>query len=60
MEPDKTIGRRLKNIVIGGAYDPHDKKIFHNISLIAFFAWIGIGADGLSSSTTNPPPSTAV
>lgn len=54
MGPDKTIGRRLKNIVIGGAHDPHDKKIFHKISLIAFFAWIGIGADGLSSSCYGP------
>jgi amino acid transporter len=54
MGPDKTIGKRLKNIVIGGAHDPHDKKIFHNISLIAFFAWIGIGADGLSSSCYGP------
>jgi len=54
MGPDRTIGRKLKNIVIGGAYDPHDKKIFHKISLIAFFAWIGIGADGLSSSCYGP------
>lgn len=54
MGPDKTIGKRLKNIVIGGAHDPHDKKIFRKISLIAFFAWIGIGADGLSSSCYGP------
>jgi len=54
MGPDKTIGRKLKNIVIGGAHDPHDKKIFHKVSLIAFFAWIGIGADGLSSSCYGP------
>ena len=54
MGPDKTIGRKLKNIVIGGAHDPHDKTIFHKISLIAFFAWIGIGADGLSSSCYGP------
>ncbi len=54
MEPDRTLGKRLKNIVIGGAHDPHDKNIFHKISLIAFFAWIGIGADGLSSSCYGP------
>ncbi|MFA5148099.1 MAG: APC family permease [Candidatus Omnitrophota bacterium] len=54
MEPDKSLGKRLKNIVIGGAHDPHDKRIFHKISLIAFFAWVGIGADGLSSSCYGP------
>jgi len=54
MDSDKTIGKKIKNIVIGGAHDPHDKKIFHKISLIAFFAWIGIGADGLSSSCYGP------
>ncbi len=48
------IGKKLKNIVIGGAHDPHDKKLFHKISLIAFFAWVGIGADGLSSSCYGP------
>lgn len=54
MEPNKTIGKRLKNIVIGGAHDPHDKRLFHKVSLIAFFAWVGIGADGLSSSCYGP------
>ncbi|MDD5270818.1 MAG: APC family permease [Candidatus Omnitrophica bacterium] len=48
------IGKKLKNIVIGGAHDPHDTRLFHKISLIAFFAWIGIGADGLSSSCYGP------
>lgn len=55
METEKSsIGKRLKNIFIGGAHDPHDEKLFHKISLIAFFAWVGIGADGLSSSCYGP------
>lgn len=28
--------------------------MFHNLSLIAFFAWVGLGADGLSSSCYGP------
>ncbi|MFA5164817.1 MAG: APC family permease [Candidatus Omnitrophota bacterium] len=54
MAPKSSIGKRLKDIVIGGAHDPHDTQLFHKISLIAFFAWIGIGADGLSSSCYGP------
>jgi amino acid transporter len=48
------IFKRLKNIVIGKAKDPYDKSLFHKLSLIAFFAWIGLGADGLSSSSYGP------
>lgn len=31
-----------------------DPRVFHNISLVAFFAWVGLGADGLSSSCYGP------
>ena len=46
--------RRIKNVVIGKSRNPQDSAIFHKISLIAFFAWIGLGADGLSSSCYGP------
>jgi amino acid transporter len=46
--------QKIKHIVIGNARDPHDKKIFHNLSLIAFLAWVGLGSDGLSSSCYGP------
>jgi len=46
--------KRLKLILIGGARNPFDSNLFHNISLIAFFAWVGLGADGLSSSCYGP------
>ncbi|MDD5567890.1 MAG: APC family permease [Candidatus Omnitrophica bacterium] len=46
--------QRLKNIIIGKSRDPQDSAIFHKLSLIAFFAWIGLGADGLSSSCYGP------
>jgi len=46
--------QRLRTILIGGARSPYDKHIFHKISLIAFFAWIGLGADGITSSCYGP------
>ncbi|MCX5781411.1 MAG: hypothetical protein NT145_01720 [Elusimicrobia bacterium] len=45
---------KLKRLFIGGPKSPHDHEIFHKISLIAFFAWVGLGADGLSSSCYGP------
>jgi hypothetical protein len=35
--------RRFKNIFIGRAKAIQDKSIFHKLSLVAFFAWIGLG-----------------
>jgi amino acid transporter len=45
---------KIKEIVLGRERDPRDPHIFHQISLIAFLAWIGLGADGLSSSCYGP------
>ncbi|HSB32822.1 MAG TPA: APC family permease [Nitrospirota bacterium] len=45
---------RLKTLIIGGKHDIEDRNIFHQLSLIAFFAWVGLGADGLSSSCYGP------
>lgn len=46
--------RRIKLFFIGEARNPLDQSIFHNISLVAFFAWVGLGADGISSSCYGP------
>ncbi len=40
--------------MIGKARDPLDRGVFHHLALIAFFAWVGLGADGLSSSCYGP------
>jgi amino acid transporter len=48
------LGGKLKTALIGRARDISDKRIFHKLSLIAFFAWVGLGADGLSSSCYGP------
>jgi amino acid transporter len=49
-----SLGQRLKTLTIGSARSPYDKTLFHKLSLIAFFAWVGLGADGLSSSCYGP------
>lgn len=46
--------QRIKHIIIGKAKDPHDPHLFHKLSLVAFFAWVGLGIDGLSSSCYGP------
>lgn len=48
------IRKQIKQWVIGKAKDPLDQGVFHHLSLIAFFAWVGLGADGLSSSCYGP------
>lgn len=54
MEKDSSFGKRIKNIIIGKSRNPRESGIFHKLTLIAFFAWIGLGADGLSSSCYGP------
>ncbi len=46
--------RRIANFLIGKARDPFDKETRQHISLVAFLAWIGLGADGISSSCYGP------
>ena len=44
----------LKNAVIGRARNLSDKNVFHHMSLVALLAWVGLGADGLSSACYGP------
>ena len=44
----------MKNVVIGRARNLSDHSIFHHMSLVALLAWVGLGADGLSSSCYGP------
>ena len=46
--------RALKRLVLGEGRDPLDPQVFHQLSLVAFLAWVGLGADGLSSSCYGP------
>src|SRR5450432_937906 len=40
--------------LFGRARNLRDPKVFHQMSLVAFLAWVGLGADGLSSSSYGP------
>lgn len=44
----------VKNLAFGRSRNFYDTKMFHKTSLIALFAWVGLGADGLSSSCYGP------
>ncbi|HEU5170143.1 MAG TPA: APC family permease [Gemmatimonadales bacterium] len=41
-------------MLVGKPRDLHDRNLFHRLSLIPFLAWVGLGADGLSSSAYGP------
>src|SRR3984957_6545778 len=45
---------KLRALVVGPPKDVHDQHTFHNLSLVAMLAWVGLGADGLSSSAYGP------
>jgi amino acid transporter len=46
---------KIRQILFGKPKDVHDQHTFHSLSLIAMLAWVGLGADGLSSSAYGPP-----
>jgi amino acid transporter len=46
----QTIGR----LIFGAPKDVKDPEAFHKLSLVALLAWVGLGADGLSSSAYGP------
>jgi amino acid transporter len=46
--------RRLSDVVFGPPRDPLSPETRKHMALAAFIAWIGIGADGLSSSSYGP------
>ena len=48
---------RLRGILLGGPKNVLDPRIHHHLALIAFFAWVGLGSDGLSSSAYGPEES---
>src|SRR3954452_16735099 len=49
-----TVWKRIHRVVLGAPKDVQEPHAFHKLSLIAFLAWVGLGADGLSSSAYGP------
>jgi len=53
-EHEQTFLEKIKHRLIGAPRDINEPSIFHKLSLIPLLAWIGLGADGLSSSSYGP------
>jgi amino acid transporter len=54
---DGSVLGRLKNLFVGRARDLSDERLYHTVFLAAILAWVGLGADGLSSSCYGPEES---
>ena len=46
--------RRVRTVVIGGERSIADPELYKKVSLVALLAWVGLGADGLTSSCYGP------
>ena len=51
---DKSLLTKVRHALIGRPRDIKDSSFFHKLSLIPLLAWIGLGSDGLSSSSYGP------
>ncbi len=51
---EETPAKRLRRVLFGAPRSLADRSLFHRLSLIPFLAWVGLGADGLSSSAYGP------
>ncbi|KAF0217131.1 MAG: hypothetical protein FD174_3432 [Geobacteraceae bacterium] len=46
--------RKFKHAIFGAPKHLKDTQLFHKMALIPILAWVGLGADGLSSSAYGP------
>ena len=53
-KPQQSFFERIRRRFIGAPRNINEPSLFHKISLIPILAWIGLGADGLSSSSYGP------
>ena len=55
-QPDNgsSLGKRISQKLFGPPRNIKDPSLFRKISLVPLLAWIGLGADGLSSSSYGP------
>jgi amino acid transporter len=53
-QDNENLVRRIKRALFGAPRDIKDPSLFHKIALIPLLAWIGLGADGLSSASYGP------
>ena len=53
-QQDEPLIKKARRVLIGAPRDVKDTSLFHKLSLIPLLAWVGLGADGLSSSSYGP------
>ncbi|HTB62553.1 MAG TPA: APC family permease [Opitutales bacterium] len=54
MNSKKSVTRLFKDTIIGKERHLTEEGLFHKISLVTLLAWVGLGADGLSSACYGP------
>jgi len=54
MPKRNSVTRFFKDTVIGKERQLTEHGLFHSLSLVTLLAWVGLGADGLSSSCYGP------
>ncbi|HTB62552.1 MAG TPA: APC family permease [Opitutales bacterium] len=54
MPKRSSVTKFVKNTVIGKERQLTEQGLFHSLSLVTLLAWVGLGADGLSSSCYGP------
>jgi len=50
----RPLGGKIRRALIGKPRNIKDPSLFHKLALIPILAWIGLGADGLSSASYGP------
>jgi amino acid transporter len=53
-DEQSTLLEKVRQTVVGAPRNIKDPSIFHKLSLVPLLAWVGLGADGLSSSSYGP------
>ena len=53
-EENPSLLHKVRRTLIGGPRNIKDPSLFHKLALIPILAWIGLGADGLSSAAYGP------
>jgi amino acid transporter len=51
---EERLTERVRRVILGAPRDVADTSNLHKMTLVAFLAWVGLGADGLSSSAYGP------
>jgi amino acid transporter len=53
-EDQEPLSKKIRHRIVGKPLNVEEPSLFHKLSLIPLLAWIGLGADGLSSSSYGP------